>query len=421
MSLPKDFIWGFGTASYQIEGAIKQDGRGPSIWDTHCDKPGAIADGSSGEIACDSYNRTAEDIALLKSYGAKAYRFSISWSRVIPLGGRNDPINDQGLNHYVQFVDDLLAAGIQPLVTLYQWDLPEALHQRYRGPLNKDEFVADFTNYARIMFRALSPKVKIFMTFTEPWVISIFGYQNGLFAPGRSSDRTVCAEGDSTREQWIVGHNLLLAHASAAKVYREEFKPTSEGEIGLTNLGDWAYPYDKNNEKDREAANRFVEFCLGWFTDPIYLGDYPKSMREQLGDRLPKFTSEEAALVKDSNDFFGLDYYTANYIKHADTPAADTDFMGNLEKSWVNSDGQVIGPESQHVRMRPNPQGLRALLNWIHKRYNGPKIYLVENGTSVKGENDLPMIEAINDEFSSSGSNARWSQRWIICSLELAR
>lgn len=137
--------------SYQIEGAPTADGRGPSIWDTFCEIPNKIADGSSGAVACDSYNRSSEDIELLKSLGAKAYRFSISWSRIIPLGGRNDPINEKGIAFYKKFADDLLDAGIVPMITLFHWDLPDALDKRYGGLLNKEEFVADYTNYAKVM------------------------------------------------------------------------------------------------------------------------------------------------------------------------------------------------------------------------------------------------------------------------------
>jgi beta-glucosidase len=140
---------------YQIEGAPEEDGRGPSIWDTFCKIPGKIADGSSGNVACDSYHRTAEDIALLKLTGARAYRFSISWSRIIPLGGRNDPINQKGIDFYKKFVDDLLDAGIVPLVTLFHWDLPDELDKRYGGLLNKEEWTEDYAHYARVLFSAL--------------------------------------------------------------------------------------------------------------------------------------------------------------------------------------------------------------------------------------------------------------------------
>ncbi|KAF5008858.1 hypothetical protein FDECE_4882 [Fusarium decemcellulare] len=398
MSLPKDFLWGFGTASYQIEGAVDEDGRLPSIWDTFCQKPGKIADCSSGAVACDSYHHTAEDIALLSSYGAKAYRFSVSWSRVIPLGGRNDPINEKGLSHYVNFVSDLVKAGIQPVVTLYQWDLPEALFQRYGGPLNQTEFVADFANYARILFKALGPYVKIWMTFTEPLIISTLGYNTGLHAPGRCSDRNKSEEGDSSRECWIVGHSLLVAHGTAVKIFRQEFKPTFGGEIGVTLWALWAFPWDDSSDKDREASIRFREFNIQWFADPIYFGDYPDSMKKQLGDRLPTWTQDEIALVKGSNDFYALDYYTAIFAKHKTTEPSLDDTLGNVEDLQQNSKGEFIGPETEGTWLRPSPKGFRQVLRFIHNRYQ-TKIYVAENGTSIKGEDSLPLKEALNDTF----------------------
>lgn len=201
-----------------------------------CARPGKIADGSSGAVACDSYHRTDQDIELLKQMGATAYRFSVSWSRVIPIGGRNDPINQKGLQFYVKFVDDLLAAGIQPMITLFHWDLPDGLDKRYGGMLNKEEFTKDFEHYARVMFAAI-PKCKVWITFNEPFCSSVLGYNTGFFAPGRTSDRTKNPEGDSSTECWIVGHNIILAHALAVKAYREDFKPQTGGEIGITLNG----------------------------------------------------------------------------------------------------------------------------------------------------------------------------------------
>ncbi|KAL3419391.1 beta-glucosidase a [Phlyctema vagabunda] len=394
----KDFLWGFATASYQIEGAPEADGRGPSIWDTFCKIPGKIADASSGDVACDSYNRTAEDIELLKVTGAKAYRFSISWSRIIPIGGRNDPVNEKGIAFYKKFVDDLLDAGITPFVTLFHWDLPDGLDKRYGGLLNKEEFVKDFTHYARTLFKAI-PKVQHWITFNEPWCSSILGYNTGLFAPGHTSDRSKSPIGDSSREAWIVGHNLLIAHGSAVKVYREEFKPKNGGEIGITLNGDATYPWDPEDPLDVEAAERKLEFSISWFADPVYFGRYPDSMIAQLGDRLPTFTPEEAALVKGSNDFYGMNHYTANYVKHkTGTPEPD-DFLGHLETLFESKAGENIGPETQSVWLRPNPQGFHNLLVWISKRYGGPKIYVTENGTSLKGENDLPIEKILDDEF----------------------
>ena len=158
-------------------------------------------------------------------------------SRIIPAGGRNDPINETGLQHYIQFVDDLLAADIIPMVTLFHWDLPDLLDRRYGGFLNKTEFVADFCNYARVVFKALSPHVKYWVTFNEPFCSAVLGYNLGVFAPGRCSDRRKSARGDSSCECWIAGHSMLVAHGAAVKIYREEFKPHDRGEIGITLNG----------------------------------------------------------------------------------------------------------------------------------------------------------------------------------------
>ena len=349
-------------------------------------------------MACDSYNRTAEDIALLKSLGATCYRFSISWSRIIPAGGRGDPINQAGIDHYVRFVDDLLAAGITPFVTLFHWDLPDALDKRYGGLLNRTEFPLDFENYARVVFRSL-PKVKHWITFNEPFCSAILGYNTGFFAPGHTSDRSKSAVGDSSREPWIAGHNMLVAHGRAVKVYRDEFKPTDGGEIGITLNGDHAYPWDPEDPQDVAAANRKIEFAISWFADPVYFGKYPDSMVAQLGDRLPVFTDEERALVKGSNDFYGMNHYTANYIRHKPTPAEPDDFLGNLETFFESKSGECIGPETQSFWLRPNPRGFRELLNGLSKRYGGPKMYVTENGTSILGENDLPLEKILEDDF----------------------
>lgn len=158
-------------------------------------------------------------------------------SRIIPLGGRNDLINEKGIQFYQKFVDDLIDAGITPMVTLFHWDLPDELDKRYGGPLNKEEFVADFAHYARVVFEAFRSKVKYWITFNEPWCSSVLGYNNGSFAPGHTSDRTKSAVGDSSTEPWIVGHSLLVAHGAAVKIYRDEFKERDGGEIGITLNG----------------------------------------------------------------------------------------------------------------------------------------------------------------------------------------
>lgn len=173
-SLPSDFEWGFATAAYQIEGAVNEDGRGKSIWDTFCHLEPTRTKGASGDIACDHYHRFEEDFDLLSKYGAKAYRFSLSWSRIIPMGGRGDPVNEQGVEFYNRLIDALLVRGIIPWVTLYHWDLPQALHDRYGGWLNVEESQLDFERYAKICYEKFGDRVKNWITLNEPWIVAIF-------------------------------------------------------------------------------------------------------------------------------------------------------------------------------------------------------------------------------------------------------
>ncbi|OJT04041.1 Beta-glucosidase 1B [Trametes pubescens] len=248
--LPSDFLWGFATASFQIEGSTDVDGRGKSIWDDFSKLPGKTLDGRDGDVATDSYQRWKEDLDLLVEYGVNSYRFSIAWSRIIPLGGRNDPINEAGIQFYSNLIDALLERGIVPFVTLYHWDLPQALYERYGGWLSK-EIVEDYVHYARVCFERFGDRVKYWLTMNEPWCISILGHGRGVFAPGRSSDRMRSPEGDSSTEPWIAGHNVILSHAYASKLYREEFKAAQGGTIGITLNGDWALPYDDSPESKR--------------------------------------------------------------------------------------------------------------------------------------------------------------------------
>lgn len=347
----------------------------------------------------DSYHKYKDDVALLKQLNAKAYRFSISWSRVIPLGGRQDAINQAGLQYYVNLVDELLANGIAPMVTLFHWDLPQGLEDRYGGFLNKDEFVQDYVHFAKLMFDVLGSKVKYWITFNEPWCSSVLGYSVGQFAPGRTSDRTKSSVGDGSTEPWIAAHSILVAHGAAVKAYRDEFKARDGGMIGITLNGDWAEPWDPSDAEDVKAAQRRLEFFVGWYGDPIYHGDYPASMREQLGERLPVFSEAERAIVQGSNDFYGMNHYTTNYVKHKSTPTEPNDFVGNLDTLFEDVNGHVIGPATQSPWLYSYSTGFRKLINWISDRYGRPIIYVTENGTSVKGENDLPKEKILEDDF----------------------
>ncbi|TCD60704.1 Beta-glucosidase 1B [Steccherinum ochraceum] len=390
--LSKDFLWGFATASFQIEGSTDVGGRGKSIWDDFSRTPGKTMDGRNGDVATDSFNLWREDLDLLVSYGVKSYRFSLSWSRIIPLGGRDDPVSEEGIKFYNDLIDALLERGITPFVTLYHWDLPQALHDRYLGWLNKDEIVADYVHYSRVCFERFGDRVKHWLTMNEPWCISVLGYGRGVFAPGRSSDRMRSSEGDSSTEPWIAGHSVILSHAYAVKAYREEFKAKQGGQIGITLNGDWAMPYDDSPE-NIAAAQHALDVAIGWFADPIYLGNYPPYMKQMLGDRLPTFTEEELKVVKASSDFYGMNTYTTNLCK----AGGEDEFQGRTEYTFTRPDGTQLGPQAHCAWLQDYPEGFRELLNYLYNRYHMP-IYVTENGFAVKDEHSMSLEQALKDE-----------------------
>ncbi|KAK4689143.1 hypothetical protein P7C73_g972, partial [Tremellales sp. Uapishka_1] len=346
--LPTDFVWGYATAAQQVEGAVRTDGRGESIWDRFSSEQSAkVADGSTSDISCNSYDRYREDVALLKQYKCKAYRFSISWPRVIPNGGRNDVVNPEGIEYYNNLIDALLEAGITPFVTLYHWDFPQVLEDRYGGWRNKAEVVADFSNYANICFQSFGDRVKNWITINEPYVITIPGWFNGDCAPGRSSDRAFSKEGDSAIEPWIVGHNLMLAHAHASKLYSAQYKSAQRGTISITLNGDWAEPWDDQSPECIQATSRKMAASIGWFADVIFLGKESSLLREMLGDRLPTFTDEEWALLKDSSDFYGCNTYHTEYLDNLLAASVDDGvdvrsyFGWSLMDNWEWAEGYI--------------------------------------------------------------------------------
>jgi len=382
-NFPENFTWGSATSSYQIEGAADEAGKGPSIWDAFCTVPGRVAKGDRGDIACDHYHRMREDVALMKAMGLKAYRFSIAWPRIMPSG--KDQVNAEGLKFYDDLINELLDQGIEPWVTLYHWDLPLALQMEEDGWLN-GEIANYFESYARVCFARFGDRVKHWITLNEPWVVAILGYGMGTFAPGRNSKS----------EPYVVGHNLLRAHAQAVRCYREEFQAHQKGLIGITLNCDWREPLTDKKE-DVAAAQRALEFFLAWFADPIYLGQYPISMVDRLGDRLPQFTEEEKDLLMGSSDFFGLNHYTTLF-------AADA--RGNLEVGSVYGNGGLSEDQDVNLSADPNwkktamgwavvPWGCQKLLAWISDRYDAPDIYITENGCAYA---DAPTEGKVQDD-----------------------
>nr|TKR65658.1 hypothetical protein D5086_0000319200 [Populus alba] len=314
-SFPKDFTFGAGTAAYQSEGAAYIDGKGPSIWDTFTKQhPEKIWDHSTGNVAIDFYHRYKEDIQLMKKIGLDSFRFSISWSRVLPKGKISGGVNPLGVRFYNNLINELLANGITPFVTLFHWDLPQALDDEYSGFLSS-KAVDDYLDYADFCFKTFGDRVKHWCTFNEPYSFSNNGYNGGTFAPGRCSNYVGnCTLGNSGTEPYMVAHNLILGHAAAVKLYREKYQAIQKGKIGITIVSHWFLP-KFNTTADRIAVSRALDFMFGWFARPITFGDYPDSMRSLVGNRLPKFTKEQSAMLKGSLDFLGLNYYTANYAE----------------------------------------------------------------------------------------------------------
>lgn len=375
LSFPKDFLWGSATSSYQIEGAWQSGGKGPSIWDAFTQVPGKIFQNHHGNQACDHYHLYKEDVALMAQMGLKAYRFSIAWSRILPQG--KGAVNPEGIQFYSNLIDELLSHGIEPWATLYHWDLPLALQMEHDGWLNPQS-TDFFAEYAGVCFEYFGDRVKNWITLNEPWVAAILGYGQGVFAPGRVSDS----------EPYLAGHHLIIAHGKAVDLYRRKYQPVQNGQIGITNNCDWREPRTQS-EADQAAAQRALEFFLGWYADPIYKGDYPEVMRKRVGERLPKFTEAEVELIKDSSDFLGLNHYTTLY-------AEDVPEGANMENEVYGNGGMF---EDQYVKLSTDPSwelttmnwavvpwGCQKLLEWIKDRYDNPPIYITENGCSLADE-----------------------------------
>jgi beta-galactosidase len=395
-AFPEKFTWGTATASYQIEGGWLEGGKGLSIWDAFAHTPGKIVDGSTGDVACDHVHRYREDVKLMSAMGLKAYRFSLSWPRIMPSGrGR---VNPNGIRFYSDLIDTLLDNGITPWVTLYHWDLPLALMMEEDGWLNP--VMADrFRDYAAVCFEHFGDRVKHWITFNEPWVVSILGYGQGVFPPGRFSNR----------EPYLVAHTLLRAHGMATDTYRTRFQPAQRGTIGMTNNCDWREPRT-DAPRDVEAAERALEFYLGWFADPLYRGEYPDVMRSRLGDRLPRFSPEDRERIQGSSEFLGLNHYSTLYAAHAGP--------GELQPITPYGNGGIS--EDQDVNLTADeawekttmgwsvvPWGCRKLLHWIDTRYDHPEIVITENGCSLE---DRPEGGKVDDPRRVSYLNAYLSE-----------
>ncbi|GJP47403.1 hypothetical protein CLOM_g6594 [Closterium sp. NIES-68] len=405
-----DFVFGFATSAAQVEGAVAEGGRGRSIWDDFAERPGKIKDASKPSVTADQFHRYKDDVALLKAMGASSYRFSISWSRIIPDG--MGAVNEAGIQHYSNLIDELLANGIAPAVTLYHWDLPSALHQPHGGWLNAS-IVAAFVRYADVCFSRFGGRVRTWITFNEPQQTAVQGHGYGTMAPGRCSNRSVCETGDSAAEPYIVAHNILRAHAAAVEVYRsrhgrQRVKENGEhGRIGMTLDCVFLYPADQTPGSEA-AAERGMEFAFAWFADPLFTGDYPPSMRQAVGSRLPSFSAAESSLLIGSSDFLGLNFYTAQFAAQNTAGAGETADVADGVAPWVDCHvdmtavspvtGKLIGERTASSWLHVVPSAVQHMLTWISHRYPAVPIIITENGMSEPNIPSRSLVRSLCDD-----------------------
>ena len=351
---PDQFLWGAATSAYQIEGYPLADGAGPSIWERFSHTPGRVVNNDTGDIATDHYHRYAADVELMSKLGLTSYRFSIAWARILPNGtGR---VNDAGLAFYDKLIDALLEKNIVPMVTLYHWDLPEALDAR-GGWLNRD--VADwFAEYARVVFRAFDDRVPKWVTLNEPWVVMDGGYVSNVLAPGHGS----------FRDAPVVTHNLLRAHGAAVQAYRAD----GQNEIGLVVNLEPKYPASDSVE-DLAATNRADAYMNRQYLDPVFLGKYPEELLEIYGDSMPEIPDSDWPLITTPFDFLGINYYSRSVVREApNTPPLNVARERQSLHVHTEMDWEVF------------PAALTRVLVWIKDRYGSIPLYITENGAAFR-------------------------------------
>ena len=367
-AFPEGFYWGTATASYQIEGGAKQDGRGESIWDRFCQMPGNILHNDTGEEANDHYNRFREDVRLMKALGHTAYRFSISWSRVLPKG--TGAVNEKGLQFYSDLVDELLAAGIEPFVTIYHWDLPQALQDR--GGWQNEESIGWFEDYCRLLYTTFRGRVTHWMTLNEPMCTSWAGNYTGEHPPGMRDMGTAI----------LVSYNLLRAHGAAVRLFRKMDMP---GEIGIV-LNNTPVKPASDDPMDLLAARNQEGFNNRWFFDAVFKGRFPEDMvalfREK-GITLPDL-SDQASMCEPL-DFWGLNYYFPVVVRY------------DREAWLLNAKEVYIDVPHSDRGWTIDPDCFRDLIIRLNAEYDMPKMIISENGASY---NDIVMMDGSIKDYN---------------------
>lgn len=360
LDFPKEFLWGVATSSYQIEGASESDGKAPSIWDTFTQIPGKIKNGDTGDIACDHYTRWREDIKLMKDLGVEAYRFSIAWSRILP-NGNEGSINPKGLDFYENLVDALLEENITPFITLYHWDLPQALYELGGWP---ERFIVEsFAKYADVVSARLGDRVKNWITHNEPWVVSTHGYLNGCHAPGHKN----------WKEALSTAHHLLLSHGMAVKAIRSN---ASDAKVGITLNLCPAIPAS-NSPEDLQATRIFDGEFNRWYLDPLLKGRYPEDIvnnhikKDRVSESDFDFVkSGDLAVISEPIDFLGVNYYSRGIIRSDEIPENK------------NAKPVVFCGEKTDIGWEIHADSLYELLLRLKSEYPVKSIYITENGAA---------------------------------------
>ncbi|XP_068168142.1 lactase-like protein isoform X2 [Antennarius striatus] len=382
-TFPAGFSWGAGSSAYQTEGAWDKDGKGLSIWDVFSHKKGKIQQNETGDSSCEGYHKVKDDVSLIKELKLNHYRFSISWPRLIPTGIKSDHINEKGIQYYDELINHLLENNITPVVTLYHWDLPQVLQEKYAGWQNIS-MVNHFNEFANLCFERFGNRVKYWITFNNPWSVAVEGYETGEHAPGLRLRGTGA---------YRAAHHIIKAHAKVWHSYDTQWRGKQKGLVGISLSGDWGEPVDISNQKDIEAAERYVQFYLGWFATPIFHGDYPQVMKDFIGrksvqqslgtSRLPTFSPQEKSYIKGTCDFLGIGHFTTRYITQKSNPSGrgsssyfnDRDLAELVDPRW---------PDPGSEWLYSVPWGFRRLLNFVKTQYGNPIVYVTENGVSEK-------------------------------------
>ncbi|WP_238139662.1 GH1 family beta-glucosidase [Roseateles aquatilis] len=346
-SLPAGFQWGSATSAAQIEGAAREDGKGESIWDRFCARPGAIKDGSDIDVACDHYRRYPQDVKLMQWLGLDAYRFSFAWPRVQPLG--RGAWNEAGFAFYDRLIDTLLEAGIQPNATLYHWDLPQALDESIGGLLSR-EVVPLFADYAAEIARRFGDRLATIATLNEPWCSATLGYETAQFAPGHRN----------RAEATQVSHHLLMMHGAAIQAMRAV---GGQARLGIVLNHTPSFPADPLSEADRRAARIDDGTNVRWYMDPVFRGQYPADIVEYLGADAPLIEVGDLALIQQPLDFLGVNFYTRSVLDGRQAMVKPPGELGFTDMGW-----EIY------------PQALTQHLLRISREYTPPPIVITENG-----------------------------------------